>query len=95
MVISNLPWGPQIHINQQQHEHLRIHVFSKSFFNRETSGKHVHVMNTPLNPTFIQLNWDLRGVYLFFLFLLQNIDCGYSLEPPRRGGSNVYPQSMF
>ena len=22
------------------------------------------------------------GVYLFFLFLLQNIDCGYSLEPP-------------
>ena len=24
----------------------------------------------------------------------QNIDCGYSLEPPRRGGSNRYPQSM-
>ena len=23
----------------------------------------------------------------------QNIDCGYSLEPPRRGGSNEYPQS--
>ena len=25
----------------------------------------------------------------------QNIDCGYSLEPPRRGGSNAYPQSML
>ena len=25
----------------------------------------------------------------------QNKDCGYSLEPPRRGGSNEYPQSMF
>ena len=25
----------------------------------------------------------------------QNMDCGYSLEPPRRGGSNEYPQSMF
>ena len=25
----------------------------------------------------------------------QNIDGGYSLEPPRRGGSNEYPQSMF
>ena len=25
----------------------------------------------------------------------QSIDCGYSLEPPRRGGSNEYPQSMF
>ena len=25
----------------------------------------------------------------------KNIDCGYSLEPPRRGGSNEYSQSMF
>ena len=25
----------------------------------------------------------------------QNIDCGYSLEPPLRGGSNEYQQSMF
>ena len=25
----------------------------------------------------------------------QNIDCWYPLEPPRRGGSNEYPQSMF
>ena len=25
----------------------------------------------------------------------QNIDCGYSLEPPRRSGSNEYSQSMF
>ena len=23
------------------------------------------------------------------------MDCGYSLEPPHRGGSNEYPQSMF
>ena len=30
-----------------------------------------------------------------FLTAAQNIDCGYSLEPPRRGGSNEYPQSMF
>ena len=25
----------------------------------------------------------------------QNLDCGYSLGPPRRGGSNEFPQSMF
>ena len=25
----------------------------------------------------------------------QNIDCEYLLEPPRWGGSNEYPQSMF
>ena len=31
-----------------------------------------------------------------FLIIAQNIDCGYTLEPPRpRGGSNEYPQSMF
>ena len=30
-----------------------------------------------------------------FLFLLKSIDCGYSLEPRRRGGSNGYPQSML
>ena len=30
-----------------------------------------------------------------FLISTQNIDCGYSFEPPRRGGSNEYPQSIF
>ena len=25
----------------------------------------------------------------------QNIDCRYSFEPPRRDGSNEYPQAMF
>ena len=49
----------------------------------------------PLEPHFYIVKLGYGGVYLFFLFLLQNIDCGYSLEPPRRGGSNEYPQSMF
>ena len=30
-----------------------------------------------------------------FHISVQNIDCGYSIEPPRRGGSNEYPQFMF
>ena len=30
-----------------------------------------------------------------FYISAQNMDCGYSLEPPRWGGSNEYPQSMF
>ena len=29
-----------------------------------------------------------------FLHSAQNLDCGNSLEPPRRGGSNEYPQPM-
>ena len=30
-----------------------------------------------------------------FHISVQNIDCGHVLGPPRRGGSNEYPQSMF
>ena len=32
---------------------------------------------------------------IFFLFLHENICCGYSLEPPRGGAANEYPQHMF
>ena len=32
---------------------------------------------------------------VLFLFLYKNIGCGYSLEAPRRGASNEYPQHMF
>ena len=49
----------------------------------------------PPEPHLYMAKLGYAGVYLFFLFLLQNIDCGYSLEPPQRGGSNLYPQSMF
>ena len=43
----------------------------------------------PKNENF-QINF-----FNIFHISAQNIDCGYSLEPPRRGGSNEYPQSMF
>ena len=33
--------------------------------------------------------------FFYFSMSAQNIDCGYSLEPPRQGGSYAYPQSMF
>ena len=36
----------------------------------------------------------MKNIDIFHIFV-QNIHCGYSLEPPRRGGSNEYPQSMF
>ena len=39
-------------------------------------------------------NFQMKNSNIFHIFV-QNIDCGYSLEPPRRGGSNEYPQSMF
>ena len=49
----------------------------------------------PLKPHFYIVKLGFTGVYINFLISAQNIDCGYSLEPPRRGGSNEYPQSMF
>ena len=49
----------------------------------------------PLKPHFYIVKLGFTGVYIIFLISAQNIDCGYSLEPPRRGGSNEYPQSMF
>ena len=49
----------------------------------------------PLKPHFYIVKLGFTGVCIIFLILLENIDCGYSLEPPRRGGSNEYPQSMF
>ena len=41
------------------------------------------------NENFHWKNFDI------FLIFAQNIDCGYTLKPPRRGGSNEYPQCMF
>ena len=49
----------------------------------------------PLKPHFYIVKLWFTGVHINFLISAQNIDCGYSLEPPRRGGSNEYPQSMF
>ena len=36
--------------------------------------------------------WKYFDIFLIFA---QSTDCGYMLEPPRRCGSNEYPQSMF
>ena len=46
-------------------------------------------MSSPKTVNFQIKNSDI------FLTSAQNIDCGYSLEPPRQGGSNKYPQPMF
>ena len=37
----------------------------------------------PLKPHFYIVKLGFTGVYIIFLISAQNIDCGYSLEPPR------------
>ena len=49
----------------------------------------------PLKPHVYIVKLGLTGVCIIFIISAQNRDCGYSLEPPRRGGSNEHPQSMF
>ena len=39
-------------------------------------------------------NFQIKNSDMFHISV-RNMDCGYSLEPPRRGGSNEYPRSMF
>ena len=39
-------------------------------------------------------NFQIKKADIFHVSA-QNMDCGYSLEPSQRGGSNEYPQSMF
>ena len=47
-------------------------------------------------PIYIALDaFFNQKVSLFFLFLDENICCGCSLEAPRRGASNEYPQHVF
>ena len=52
--------------------------------------KNMYIKNfTSKNRKFSDKNSDILHISA------QNIDSGYSLEPPRRGGSNEYPQSFF
>ena len=56
--------------------------------------KHAYVILTPQTPLLYE-KLGFTGVYIIFLISAKNIDCGYSLEPPRWRCSNEYPQSMF
>ena len=79
-----------------EHGGIKVLISDVYIYNMPSS---IHYENTP-----IQIYWKLHVQKLkifryknsnIFLISAQNIDCGYSLEPPRRGGSNEYPQSMF
>ena len=59
----------------------------------------LHYENLPMQYIEIFLTLKIKIFQLkkidIFLIFAQNIDCGYTLEPPWRGGSNEYQQSMF
>ena len=74
----------QLEFVDDQKNTLKIFIHHKNMPNFE-----------PLKPHFYIVKLGFTGEYIIFLISAQNIDCGYSLEPPRRGGSNEYLQFMF
>ena len=79
-----------------------VHSFEELEFDPLLSDIHcpvAHNENTPMQYTEIFYgrkndNFQMK-IFDIFLIFAQNIDCGFTLEPPPRGGSNEYPQSMF
>ena len=55
----------------------------------ETLRKHAYSNILKILPPKPE-NFQIK-ILIFFHISAQNIDCGYLLEPPRRGGSNKYP----
>ena len=49
----------------------------------------------PLKPHFYIVKLGFTGVYIIFLISAQKHRLWYSLEPPRRGGSNEYHNLCF
>ena len=55
--------------------------------------QHIMLIKYIENFTTKTENFQIK-ILIYFIFLLKTY-CEYSLEPPRRGGSNEYPQSTF
>ena len=106
--LANFTLGPDATLNTEIHKNS-VRITAPNSVNA-SKRKHKNQINhynkqrrvLMANSTVCQSKWKplveprgLQGYTLFLLFLLKNIDCGYSLEPPRRGGSNGYPQSML
>ena len=59
-----------------------------------------HYKNTPMQRFFFFSslkieNFTRKKKFYILNIFAQNMHCGYTLEPPRRGGSNEYIQCMF
>ena len=59
------------------------------FITKTRLFKYIENFTTKKMKCFLDKNSDI------FHISAQNIDCGCLSEPPRQGGSNEYPQSLF
>ena len=56
--------------------------------------KHAHAIVVAIFHGCKNVHFQIN-FFTIFLSFAQNIDFGYTLEPPQSGGSNEYPQSML
>ena len=67
---------------------MEVLIISTSMSLQKHACSNIKKISPPKTEKFQIKNSDI------FHISAQNIDCGYPLQPPRRGGSNEYPQSM-
>ena len=61
---------------------------------KSPSRKHAYIILTPLNPFYI-VKLGFTWVNIIFLISAQNIDCGFSLEPPREAVQTITHNLCF
>ena len=91
-------WGPSLNrerdfCSQNFIVSHRLTLHESPTYNKFPLRKHAY-SNILKNWTPKNGNFQIKYSDIFHISA-QNIDCGYSLDSPRRGGSNEYPQSMF
>ena len=59
----------------------------------ETRLFKIYILKIKFSPPKTE-NFQIKTLIFFHISAL-NIDCGYSLEPPRKGGSIEHLQSIF
>ena len=75
-------------------KYLKIFLFWSMLCKIQYHYENMPIQNTEHFTTKKRKFSHKKKSNIFHIFA-QNIDCGYSLELLRRGGSNEYPQSMF
>ena len=82
------------HVGERQTILSEYHIYRTGKRNGNCSlRKHAYSNTLKILPPKMT-NFQIKYSDIFHISA-QNIDCGYSLEPPRRGRSNEYPQSML
>ena len=82
--------APREDSGQSAHSGSLFRIFNERIFTK----KRLYNFD-PLKSHFYIVKSGFTGVYITFFYLAEKHRLWYSLEPPRRGGSNEYPQFIF